>query len=303
MWRNTRKSVRCKKLKTILELQNIAKQYKGKKVLEKTSFFVCANQIVALVGKNGSGKSTLLKIIAGLENPDAGEIIKHIHPLKIGYVPEVTPYEIPFTPIEYLTHMGNVRGMDKNELKNRIEILLDIFHLQDVRMTRMAEFSKGMKQKVIIMQAILEKASLLILDEPLSGLDPKTKSELEGILLALKDNGLSILLTCHETNLLERLVDRVLLIKNHHVVQSNVLNEIANPRDRVTFEISPQQLSAEFLTLIEIQQENRLTSEVNEIVAIVKRENTDTVLLELLKRGASIKKLSPINLVELEFYN
>ena len=295
--------MRCIKLKTIIELRDVAKQYKKKKVLERVSFYVRANQIVALVGKNGSGKSTLLKIIAGLVKPDTGEMLKHIHPLKIGYVPEVTPYEIPFTPIEYLTHMGNVRGMDKNELEDRIEVLLEIFHLQDVRMTRMAGFSKGMKQKVIIMQAMLEKANLLILDEPLSGLDPKAKSELEGILLVLKDSGVSILLTCHETKILERLVDRVLLIKKHHVVEPNDLFENANPRDRVTFEISPQQLSAEFLALIEIQQENRLASELKEIVAIVKRENTDTVLLELLKRGASIKKLSPINLVELEFYN
>ncbi|WP_246494295.1 ATP-binding cassette domain-containing protein [Lysinibacillus agricola] len=166
-------------MNTIMEIQNISKQYRGKKILENATFSICANQIIALVGKNGSGKSTLLKIIAELVEADSGSIVKHRQTLKIGYVPEVTPSHILFTPEEYLYHMGRIRGMPKEQLQQKINDLLELFHLQDARNIRIDNFSKGMKHKVLIMQAMLEDTDLLILDEPLSGLDPKAQSDLE----------------------------------------------------------------------------------------------------------------------------
>ncbi len=276
-----------------MELKDITKSYHDKKVLEKTSFSICANQIVALVGKNGSGKSTLLKIIGGLVKPDGGQIHNYIQQLKIGYVPEVTPVEIPFTPEEYLTHMGNIRGMDKKQLRQRVGDLLETFHLHDDRHTRIANFSKGMKQKVAIMQAMLEDTDLLILDEPLSGLDPKAQRDLEEILLLLKERGLSIVLTCHETKLLENLVESILFIKDHQVVQEDSI--LGTKNNRLVFEISIQKSFIELLPFIKIQQEIRLNNEVNEVEVIVKREHTDKILIELLQKGASIRQLNRIH--------
>ena len=210
---------------TIMEIQNISKQYRGKKILENATFSIGANQIIALVGKNGSGKSTLLKIIAELVDADSGSIVKHKHSLKIGYVPEVTPSHILFTPEEYLYHMGSIRGMTKKQLQQKINELLELFHLQEARNIRIVNFSKGMKQKVMIMQAMLEDTDLLILDEPLSGLDPKAQSDLEETLSFFRDKGLSIVLTCHETKLLQHLVDTVLVIQNNKVIQANSFNK------------------------------------------------------------------------------
>ncbi len=282
-------------MKMIMELQDITKQYNGNKVLDRVSFSIHANQIIALVGKNGSGKSTLLKIIGSLEKPDSGQVLKTIQPLRIGYVPEVTPADIPFTPEEYLTHMGTIRGMDNNELHQRINDLLTIFHLEDKRKTRIVNLSKGMKQKVTIMQAMLEETDILILDEPLSGLDPKAQNDLEEILLTLKERGLSIILTCHETKLLENLADRVLLLKDNQVIQTSAFHETVIHANRLIFEIPLEKLLEEVLPFIEIHQENRLSASVNEIEAIVKREHTDKVLMELLKRGASIRLVTPIH--------
>ncbi|AKO92795.1 ABC transporter ATP-binding protein [Priestia filamentosa] len=279
----------------IMELRNITKHYKNKIVLENVSFSIYSNQIIALVGKNGSGKSTLLKIIGGLVKSDSGEVYKPASPLKIGYVPEITPSHIPFTLEEYLIHMGNIRGMDKQHLRQRIDCLLEIFHLQEDRQTAIAELSKGMKQKVIIMQSMIEETDFLILDEPLSGLDPKAQNDMETILLSLKQRGLSIIFTCHEMKLIENLVDRLLCIKNHQIVQTSVPVHAAIGGNKLVFSILAKTSLKEVLPLMKIQQQHDLNSNVNEIEAIVKPEDTDKLLRELLQRGASIKKLFPIN--------
>ncbi|WP_374967590.1 ABC transporter ATP-binding protein [Lysinibacillus sp. RS5] len=285
-----------------MEIQNISKQYRGKQILENATFSICANQIIALVGKNGSGKSTLLKIIAELVDADSGSIVKHRQSLKIGYVPEVTPSHILFTPEEYLYHMGSIRGMTKKQLQQRINDLLELFHLQDARNIRIDNFSKGMKQKVMIMQAMLEDTDLLILDEPLSGLDPKAQSDLEETLSILKDRGLSIVLTCHETKLLQHLVDTVLVIQNNKVIQSDSTHKWNTSKNKLIFEISSEELVDNLLPILEIQQQSLLNNGCFEVITFIKAQDTDPVLLELLHKKASIKQLIPINVKEEQFY-
>ncbi|MGA3600596.1 ABC transporter ATP-binding protein [Lysinibacillus agricola] len=285
-----------------MEIQNISKQYRGKQILENATFSICANQIIALVGKNGSGKSTLLKIIAELVDADSGSIVKHRQSLKIGYVPEVTPSHILFTPEEYLYHMGSIRGMTKKQLQQRINDLLELFHLQDARNIRIDNFSKGMKQKVMIMQAMLEDTDLLILDEPLSGLDPKAQSDLEETLSILKDRGLSIVLTCHETKLLQHLIDTVLVIQNNKVIQSDSTHKRNTSKNKLIFEISSEELLDNLLPILEIQQQSLLNNGCFEVITFIKAQDTDPVLLELLHRKASIKQLIPINEKEEQFY-
>lgn len=289
-------------MNTIMEIQNISKQYRGKKILENATFSICANQIIALVGKNGSGKSTLLKIIAELVDADSGSIVKHRQSLKIGYVPEVTPSHILFTPEEYLYHMGSIRGMTKKQLQQRINDLLELFHLQDARNIRIDNFSKGMKQKVMIMQAMLEDTDLLILDEPLSGLDPKAQSDLEETLSILNGRGLSIVLTCHETKLLQHLVDTVLVIQNNKVIQSDSTHKRNTSKNKLIFEISSEELLNNLLPILEIQQQSLLNNGCFEVITFIKAQDTDPVLLELLHKKASIKQLIPINEKEEQFY-
>lgn len=289
-------------MKIMMEIQNISKQYKGKKILENACLSIYAHQIIALVGKNGSGKSTLLKIIAGLIDADSGAVIKHQQSLKIGYVPEVTPSHILFTPEEYLFHMGRIRGMAQKQLQQKIDDLLEMFHLQEPRNSRIIHFSKGMKQKVMIMQAMLEHTDLLILDEPLSGLDPKAQSDLEETLSILKDNGLSIVLTCHETKLLQHLVDTVFVIQNNKIIQTDSFSSNHTQRNRLIFEIADPALLENLLPFLDIQQQNQVNSDHFEIVAVIKLEDTNQILEDLLRKHASIKQLMPINYQEEHFY-
>ncbi len=289
-------------MNTIMEIQNISKQYRDKKIIENATFSICANQIIALVGKNGSGKSTLLKIIAELVDADSGSIVKHRQSLKIGYVPEVTPSHILFTPEEYLYHMGSIRGMAKKQLQQKINNLLELFHLEEARNIRIVNFSKGMKQKVMIMQAMLEDTDLLILDEPLSGLDPKAQSDLEETLSVLKSKGLGIVLTCHETKLLQHLVDTVLVIHNNKILLADSLNNNDFPKNKLMFEISSMKLLDNLLPLLEIQQQSLLNNGCHKVIAVIKTEDTDQVLLDLLQKKASINQLTPINQKEEHFY-
>lgn len=290
-------------MKMMMEIQNISKQYKGKKILENACLSIYAHQIIALVGKNGSGKSTLLKIIAGLIDADSGAVIKHQQSLKIGYVPEVTPSHILFTPEEYLFHMGSIRGMATKQLQQKIDNLLEMFHLQESRNIRIIHFSKGMKQKVMIMQAMLENTDLLILDEPLSGLDPKAQSDLEETLSILKDKGLSIVLTCHETKLLQHLVDTVFVIQNNKIIQTDSLNSNQTQHNRLIFDIGDLALLENLYPFLDILEQNQLNSDHFEIVTVIKLEDTNRILEDLLRKNVSIKQLIPVNYQEEHFYN
>lgn len=278
---------------TILEVQNVSKQFNGKTVLDHASFSIAANEIIALVGKNGSGKSTLLKIIAAFIKPDSGKIVAHKTSLKVGYVPEFTPSQILFTPQEYLYHMGRIRGMPKKRLLKKIEVLLEMFQLKESQNTRIVHFSKGMRQKVMIMQAMLEETDLLIMDEPLSGLDAKAQNDFEQILATVRDKGLSIILTCHETKLLENLVDSVLLIQENQLIQAKDL--ISRPVHRLIFDIASLALLDEIVPLMEIQQKQPLANGHFEIVSIVQAKDSDQILLKLLQKNASIKYLANVH--------
>jgi ABC-2 type transport system ATP-binding protein len=288
---------------TIIELQNVTKTFKNKSVLEGVSLSIPSCQVTAIVGKNGSGKSTLLKMIGGLTKPDSGQIIfRNGEPVRIGYVPEVTPAVIPFTPVEYLTHMGTIRGLPKEWLQQRINTLLEMFHMEDDGNTRIVHFSKGMKQKVTIMQAMLEETDLLIMDEPLSGLDPKAQTELEELLFSLKERNISVILTCHETKLLEKVVDRVLVIHQRQITQTGSQQVQGELMNRVVFELSNNVSFGSLRDKVIIEKEKEISSGRRLIELNVSQEQTNKIVREFLDRGATIKLLAPLHNKETEFF-
>lgn len=286
---------------TIIDLQNVTKSFKNKSVLDRVSLSIPSNQVTAIVGKNGSGKSTLLKMIGGLIKPDSGQILfRNGEHIKIGYVPEVTPTYIPFTPVEYLTHMGTIRALPKKWLQQRINTLLENFHMEDDRNTRIDHFSKGMKQKVMIMQAMLEETDLLIMDEPLSGLDPKAQTDLEELLFSLKERNISIVLTCHEPKLLEKVVDRIFVIHQCQI-QMGSQQTPDESMNRLVFEL-PKNVSIGTLKQhILIKQEKEIDSGRRLIELNVSQEQTNKIVSDFLDKGASIKLLAPLHQEEMNF--
>lgn len=209
----------------LLELENICKKYSDKLVLEAISLTIVQGQTLAILGKNGSGKSTLLKIIMGLSKATQGSV-KQVNgrQLKIGYIPEQFPKNLRFTPNEYLRHMGSIQGLTPSYLRRQIPHLISQFELAEAANRLLRNLSKGMRQKVGIMQAVLHEPDLLVLDEPLSGLDITTQKHLTELLLGFKKRGMAIVFTSHEMDLLQQAADRAIILEDNRIKEDFLLH-------------------------------------------------------------------------------
>lgn len=206
-------------MKQLAELKNINKKYGKKKVLYDVSLNIKEKQVIAILGENGSGKSTFLRIAAGIERPDSGKILYAFKNMRTGYVPERFPKYLRFTPDEYLHYIGKINGIPEAILEQRISLLLRRFQLDKWSNRRINELSKGNIQKVGIIQAILQQPELLILDEPLSGLDISAQQELLSIISELKEQKTTVLLTYHEASIFEGIVDQTYYIRDGRLAE------------------------------------------------------------------------------------
>lgn len=273
-------------LNPIVKLKSIKKIYKDKTILD-LSLSIHPGESLAILGANGSGKSTLLRMIGGLILPNRGKVIQ-TKGMKIGFVPEGFPRHLRFTPVEYLLHMGKIQGLSLPYIKTRIEELLALFQLQHASGQRMDSFSKGMVQKVAIMQAILNPPHLLILDEPLSGLDVQSQKDFLHILQDLKQQGITLVLSVHEPPLLN-LVDRFIVLKNGRIHIDRMAEDIREPSIIIeaTF---PHAIDIDVKAIPQGAIKN-IYKENDYHELLVTPGNSDEVLLYLLQKGASIRSV------------
>nr|WP_306220800.1 ABC transporter ATP-binding protein [Cohnella sp. WQ 127256] len=222
----------------MISLVNIERKFNSKRVLNNLSLTIYEREVTAIIGRNGSGKSTLLNIMSGLGTFNKGNREVRMSPLNrklsIGYAPDRFP-KLRFTAKEYLLYMGKIRGMDHEQLLKRISELFITFQLDTWDTQQLRTFSKGMLQKVNIMQALLEQPDLLLLDEPLSGLDIQIQDELIHILSQLKGEGVTIVLSTHERDVVQRIADRVIEIKNGEIASDKRKSKSTNPYKIVEF--------------------------------------------------------------------
>ena len=196
---------------TWIELRNVGKWYSsGNPILEHIDLTVHRGQCLAVRGRNGSGKTTLLKIIAGISRPSAG-VVRRAPNLAVGYAPEQFP-KVRFRAEEYLTHLGRMRRMPKEALHRRIRELMDLFQMNSAG--PITHFSKGMTQKINLMQAVLARPDVLVLDEPLSGLDAASQAEFVRLILRFKQEGAAVIVTGHEPGFADAWADRSLAIEH-----------------------------------------------------------------------------------------
>lgn len=226
-------------MKPLLEVQQLCKGFRGRTVLRDVDFVLYPAEAAVLSGPNGSGKSTLLRIITGLLPPDSGTVLLDGAAAdaglsrRIGLVPERMPV-LRFSPVEYLTHMGAVRGMPAAGLRERTGELLKLCGLEHAKDAPIRFFSKGMLQKVGIMQAMLEQPSLLVMDEPFSGLDVNAQEDLIRILQELITGGTGLLFASHEPVLAARVASRQLVFDGQGAVVARELERPAAEEQRVT---------------------------------------------------------------------
>lgn len=271
----------------MIQMDQITKRFQQNLVLDRISLTIPSQQALALVGENGSGKSTLLRIIAGILPASSGTIRYGTgHAPEIGFVPDRLA-GLSFSAKEYLMHMGLIHGIDKTELNKRIAYYLELVRLQHAGKTRMRDFSKGMLQKVGIIQALLGKPGLLILDEPLSGLDEESERDVLTLFGQLKQEKLTIVFACHETHLLEHLADRIVRLRSSQI-DSDTLARGTILSVRITAKLKKNNAVDEWNGRAGILG---AASTDTGIVLTVTPEESDNVLRELLKQDAAILSL------------
>lgn len=270
----------------LVELKNISKVYTNKQVLRNISLTIKPQKIFAILGGNGTGKSTLLRIIAGIERPSSGEIYYPNKKIKIGYVPERFPKDIRFTPSEYLFYMGKMNGTSNDYLTKRIDDLLHRFQLDRLDSQRIMELSKGNIQKVGLIQAILHKPNLLILDEPLSGLDSESQDELVKIIGELKQQGTTILLTYHESNVFEPIVENTFYLENGDISETKSI-EKESIKLLVVRDVE-KSLVKEWNEIIQLEEKDK------QLYLYVSVKESDFVLSRVLQLEGSIEAVSTV---------
>lgn len=273
-------------MEKLVELKNISKGYTNKTILNKISLSLNRKQIYAILGGNGTGKSTLLRLIAGIESPSSGEIHYSNH-IKIGYVPERFPKGIRFTPSEYLQYMGKMSGTSTKTLTKRIGDLLHRFKMDELKNQRIMDLSKGNIQKVGIIQAVLMNPNLVILDEPLSGLDTAAQEELVKILVELKQEGSTILLTYHESHIFESLVDNTFYLHNGKI--SSV-----KPLERKSIKLLvvrniDKSLVHTWDEIIQLEEKD------NQLFIYVSVNESDATISRVLQHNGSIEAVSTVS--------
>ena len=217
----------------MLEIKGLRKRFGDKEVLRGLDLCVPEGTIFGFIGKNGAGKTTTMKSVLGLIKADEGEIYVAGEKVSygqtstnryIGYLPDVPEFYGFMTPREYLSFCGEIAEMDKADLKERVEELLRLVGL-DKETHRIKGFSRGMKQRLGIAQALLSRPKLLICDEPTSALDPIGRKEILDILLAVREQT-TVLFSTHILSDVERICTDVAFLNNGSVTIKGKLADI-----------------------------------------------------------------------------
>jgi len=218
-----------------IELRNVTKDYLTTRALNDVCLTVNQGEIFGYVGANGAGKTTTIKILAGLIRPTAGEAFVGghsilSHPLevkaRIGYVPESGAIFDKLSPREYLTIVGNLYKLAGSHAEERIKEWLDFFGLMDRIDQRMEIFSKGTKQKVCWIAALLHDPEVLILDEPLSGLDVETISRVKDLMKRFTADGKTIFYSSHLIDVVEKVCTRIAVLHRGRLIGTGCIDEV-----------------------------------------------------------------------------
>jgi ABC-2 type transport system ATP-binding protein len=252
-----------------ISISNLRKSYGDKRAVADLSFDVGPGEILGFLGPNGAGKSTTVKMLTGLLTPDAGsakvcgfDIVGQPMEAKrrFGYIPEQPVVYETLTANEYLELIGSLYHLDARTREARSTELLELFGIEAERHQRLKEFSKGMKQKVVISAALIHRPDVMILDEPFDGLDANTAMVLKQLLRRFADQGKAVLFCSHILEVVERICSRIVVINNGQLVAQGTSADICASTDtasldeafgRLTGVRDPGQVTQDFLAALE----------------------------------------------------
>lgn len=261
------------------------------------SFEVNQGEVFGFLGPNGAGKTTTIKMAMGLVRPSkgtvevlGGSIEQAATRQRIGYLPEHPYFHDYLTPLETLNFYGKLFGLDRSERQKRIDGLLERVGLSHARNRTLRKFSKGMLQRLGIAQALLNNPDLLVLDEPLSGLDPIGRKEIRDILVEQRALGKTIFFSSHILSDIEVICENVAIIQGGLIRSAGRLEDLLNP-ERSLCEITCRAASADVLGALE--SEGVTVDQLGEYVRIIAEGNVNLTLNRLLESGADIQSVVP----------
>ena len=219
----------------MIVVENLIKKFGEKTVLNGISFRVNNGEIYGLLGPNGSGKSTTMKILVGIVKPTSGKVlVAGVDPLRdpikvkevVGFVPETPVLYESLTPEEFFNFIGSVRNIEKEKLEERVNHLVKAFGIEEYLDQFIGTLSFGTQQKISLISALLHDPQVLVLDEAMNGLDPKSAKILRELLLEFKMEGKSIVFSTHVLPLAEMICGRIGLIYRGKLIVEGTIAEL-----------------------------------------------------------------------------
>lgn len=238
----------------MLELRRVSKHYASIPAVDDVSFCARPGEVTGYLGPNGSGKSTTMKMITGLIERTAGHIYFNGAPIqddlisykrRLGYVPEEPNLYNHLSAIEYLTMVAQLRDLPARASSERMDGMLRIFGLHADRHASISGYSKGMRQKVLLIAALLHNPELILLDEPFSGLDVGSALVLRSLIQELAARGKVVLFSSHELDTVERVCSRVVILHRGKIVADDSIERLRSLMELPTLEAIFSQLAVE----------------------------------------------------------
>jgi ABC-2 type transport system ATP-binding protein len=220
---------------SVISMKDLRMSFGEKQVLKGINLEIQGGQIIGYIGPNGAGKSTTVKILLGILEGYQGEVKVFGEDIglggieykkRIGYVPETAQMYDTLTPQEYLTFIGEIYGMSSGVVDDKAYRLMSLFGIGEYYNTRISAFSKGMKQKVLIIASLLHNPDILFFDEPLSGLDANSVMIFKEMIAELAKQGKTIFYSSHIMDVVEKISDRIILINDGQIVADGSFSEL-----------------------------------------------------------------------------
>jgi ABC-2 type transport system ATP-binding protein len=253
----------------VLEVKGISKFYGSVRAIQDVSFSLVPGQVLACLGPNGSGKSTTIKMLIGLVKATSGEVLfegKDIHRdlpayrKRLGYVPEEANLYPHLTGHEFLNMIGTLRLMPKPQLEMKIDSLLSLFRLYPFRHQVLGLYSKGMRQRILLIAALMDNPDLYIFDEPLSGLDVTSVLIFRNLIQSLSARGRMVVYCSHLLEQIEHVCSHLLILANGQVV-------VCGPAEEMRERLGQASLERIFMDLVADDGIVRTANNIIEVIA------------------------------------
>jgi ABC-2 type transport system ATP-binding protein len=269
--KNTRVSHRfvwTLKGRPMLEARELSKYYGSVPAVQNVTFRLEPGEVLGYLGPNGSGKSTTVKMLTGLLQPSRGEVTQDgedIHKnlagyrKRLGYIPEEANLYPYLTGEEYLEMVGTLRSMPEARRKSRIDSLLQLFALGPHRQVSLGSYSKGMRQRILLISALMDNPDVLILDEPMSGLDVTSSLVLKNLIQELSGRGKAIFFCSHVLEVVEKICSQLIILRKGQVIAYGRTAEVLQS-------IGQSTLEGTFLQLTEGRDVAQIANDIVDVV-------------------------------------